>query len=412
MKILFYNHTPQVSGAERVLAMILARLDRHRFEPVVLCPADGAMRDLAEAQGVRCLSVPPLQARFTWRPDAAVRYLASFWRTIRAARGQVVEAAPDLIHANSIRAGLVMAAATVGLAVPVIWHLHDLLPRHPFSTAIRLFALLSDRNRMLAVSQAVAAKFQGRLLRLARRRVPIAVLRNAVASERFAPDMAAARAFRDELRLTPNQTEINSTTHQPYIIAAVGMLTPRKGQLELIRAFAQVVKQLPQAVLVIAGAPLFNRDEEYQQKLIATARELGLSDRVRFLGPRRDVAAIYQAADVLVVNSWAEPFALVVLEGLASGAALVATAVGGTPEMIEHGEQGWLVPPGDQAALAAAIVKLLTEPELRTRLAAAGRARAQRQFSLEQYLRELEEFYARAVSPPPRAGVFARTQHS
>ena len=154
MKILFYNHTGTVSGAERVLSMILARLDRNRFEPVVVCPAESRMMELAEGHGVRTRGLRQLEARFTWRLDRMLRYLGSFAEVIRDARTTVMDEAPDAIHANSIRAGLVMSAATIGLKVPVVWHAHDILPRHPFSTAVRLFAAATARNHILAVSHA------------------------------------------------------------------------------------------------------------------------------------------------------------------------------------------------------------------------------------------------------------------
>jgi L-malate glycosyltransferase len=403
MRVLFYNHTAQVSGAERVLLAVLKHLDRGRFEPLVLCPAEGPMREMAEAQGVECYALEQLEARFTWSVRACARYLASFRRAIKQARARVVELQPDVIHANSIRAGLVMAAATTGLRVPVVGHLHDLLPRHPFSAAIRLFALLSSRNRMLAVSQAVADRFQGLLLRCFQQRVPVAVMRNAVELDRFAPDEGAARAVREELGLGDDAP----------LVGIVGQITERKGQLELIRAFAAVLKQIPQATLLVVGAPLFNRsDEEYRDKLVATAQQLGVADRVRFTGPRKDVAAIYQALDVLVVNSWAEPFALVVLEGMASGAAMVATAVGGTPEMIEHGEQGWLVKAGDEAGLAEAVATLLARPALRAHFSKQGRCRARVRFSFTHYIRRLEDFYREAAARREGPSRQAAPQHS
>src|SRR5437016_14623737 len=93
-----------------------------------------------------------------------LHYLTSFALVIRSARQIVIEEKPDLVHANSIRAGLVMSAATFGLGVPVIWHAHDIQPRHPLSSAVRLFAALRSHNHILAVSNAVAVRFRGTLL--------------------------------------------------------------------------------------------------------------------------------------------------------------------------------------------------------------------------------------------------------
>ena len=141
--------------------MILGRLNRDRYEPVVVCPENSRLMEMIRAAGVRTRGLQALEARFTWRVDRMIRYLLSFAAVIRCARNVVKDEAPDAIHANSIRAGLVMSAATLGLRVPVIWHAHDILPRHPLSTAIRLFTCTTSQNRILAVSHAVADRFRG-----------------------------------------------------------------------------------------------------------------------------------------------------------------------------------------------------------------------------------------------------------
>jgi L-malate glycosyltransferase len=383
MKILFYNHTGQVSGAERVLEMILNGLDRERYECVVTCPDNSKLFELMNAAGERTRGLRLLEARFTWRPDLLLRYLRSFVQVIRDARSVVVSEAPDAIHANSIRAGIVMAAATIGLRVPVIWHGHDILPRHPLSSAVRLFALLSSGNHILAVSNAVVAGFRGVLLKLFSCRVPIRVIHNAVDLERFKPNSETRITARAALGLTNAQS----------VIGMVGQLTPRKGQLELIESFASVAREVPDAVLLIVGEPLFNRDGEYAEELRRTAASLNIGNRVRFLGARSDVPQLMQAMDVLVVNSHEEPFALTVLEGLASGVAVIATAVGGTPEMITNGKNGCLVPARDNEALAESLIILLHEPELRAWLGHNARQGAEARFSTKRFLREIDAFY-------------------
>src|SRR5437667_1123017 len=150
MKILFYNHTGQISGAERVLLMILRGLDSRRFDAVVACPPEGQLGRMVSDLQVRTISIDSLRARFTWRPDRLIRYLGSFFQVIRSARLNVIHEAPDIVHANSIRGGLVMSAATFGLNVPIVWHVHDLLPRHLLSVAIRFFLCLSRRNQVIA----------------------------------------------------------------------------------------------------------------------------------------------------------------------------------------------------------------------------------------------------------------------
>ncbi len=380
MKVLFYNHTGQVSGAERVLLMILARLDRVNFDLLVICPEPGPLSGMVTSLGVPVQNIPGLEARFTWRVDRLLRYLGSFFLVIGQLRRRVIRLKPDLIHANSIRAGLVATAATLGLGTRVVWHLHDLLPRHPLSTGVRVFALLCGRTRMVAVSRAVAENFRGALSGLKDR---ITIILNAIDAERFRPDEIARQQVRDELHLGERYP----------VVGIVGQLTPRKGQLELIRAFAQVVAASPKAMLLVIGAPLFNRDHEYEQLLKDTSRGLGISEQVRLLGARNDVAAVMQALDLLVVNSAAEPFGLVALEAMASGTPVLAAARDGLTEIIEHGVDGWLVAPGDENGLAVSILEISRQPELCARLAAAGKKKVDARFLADRYMVELESFY-------------------
>lgn len=381
MKILFYNHTGQVSGAERMLLMILSRIDRKMFEPCLVCPAEGPLKKMTTELGVEVETLKILDARFTWRVDHLLRYGASFLRVMRDLRLKVKNHQPDLVHANSIRSGLVATAATIGLKPRIVWHLHDLLPRHPISTLIRLYAALSKRTVMLAVSEAVARNFRGALSSLMKDRV--SVILNAIDLDRFQPDQLAKRRIRKDLRFRESD----------FIVGTVGQITPRKGQLELLSAFRHALAESPNMVLLVVGAPLFNRDHEYLDALKRTATELGIGNKVRLLGPRSDIGAIMQTLDLLVVNSKAEPFGLVILEAMACGTAVLAAAVDGIPEIIQHHENGWLVSPGDEAALAEGMVNLGRRPEYRARLADRGMQHAEAYFSADRYLVDLHAFY-------------------
>ena len=161
----------------------------------------------------------------------------------------------------------------------------------------------------------------------------------------------------------------------------------------MLRAFAQVLVEVPGAVLLIVGAPLFNRDDEYLELLHNVAADLGIAGKVQMLGSRSDVAAIMQALDLLVINSAAEPFGLVALEAMACGTPVLAAATGGLTEIIEHGKDGWMFPPRDEESLAAAIVSLSRQPMLRARLADEGRNTVGSRFNAGRYLTDLQGFY-------------------
>ncbi|MEP7342030.1 MAG: glycosyltransferase [Acidobacteriota bacterium] len=389
MKVLFYNHTGQVSGAERVMLMILSGIDRNKFQASVICPKLGDLTGLAEDIGVPVINVELLEARFTWRPDRLIQYLASFFEVIMKLRRVIMQAEPDLIHANTIRAGLVATTATLGTRIQVIWHLHDMLPRHPLSTLIRWYATISPRTNLLAISWAVAHRFRGGALRLINGCRKIQVIHNGIDLKRFIADPGARQKVRDEFKLAEGT----------FVIGIVGQITPRKGQLELIRAFARIVHQIPRSRLVVVGAPLFNNDHEYLLKIKQAAEDLKISDRVIFTGARSDVPVIMCALDLLVLNSKIEPLGLVVLEAMVCGTPVLATAVDGVPELMNHKVTGWLVSAGNEKQLAESIITLGNNWRLRNGLAENARRNVVSGFSKEKYLWLVENYYKQVCRP-------------
>jgi glycosyltransferase involved in cell wall biosynthesis len=283
-----------------------------------------------------------------------------------------------------------MTIATVGLKVPVVWHVHDLLPRHPLSTAIRFVASALRQTHVVAVSHAVARRFCGSLLRWFSPRPQITTIHNAVDIERFQPNPWKRAGKRLSLKFTEHD----------LVIGIIGQLTPRKGQLETIEAFAHVARNFPDAKLVIVGEALFNRDFEYADVLRDTAKALGISDRVFFLGQREDIPELTRAFDLAIVNSKAEPFGLTVVEAMASGTPVLATAVDGIQEIVEHGETGWLVSPEDHQELVEGLELLLADKNLRSQLSASALTAVRSRFAADAFSSRIEKFY-RGICVPP-----------
>ena len=145
-------------------------------------------------------------------------------------------------------------------------------------------------------------------------------------------------------------------------------------------------------MLLVAGAGPLREDLE------AEAARLGLADRVRFLGVRRDRATLYAAMDLFVLPSRWEGLSLALVEAMGAGRAVVATDVGGNPEVVQHGRTGLLVPPGDAGALADAIGKVARDRELRASLGDAAAADARSRFSIEQHVAQLSALYRRGLA--------------
>jgi glycosyltransferase involved in cell wall biosynthesis len=179
-------------------------------------------------------------------------------------------------------------------------------------------------------------------------------------------------------------------------VGSVGRLDPVKDQATLLRALASLTASGLDAVGVLVG------DGPERPALQRLAAELGLRDRLRFLGARRDVPRLLAAFDLFVQASLSEALPNALLEGLGAGLPVVATAVGGTLDVVRP-EVGLLVPPADPGAMALAVLRLARDAGLRHRLGAAGRALVAHRYSLDAMLAAYADLYARLLPPPAAA---------
>jgi glycosyltransferase involved in cell wall biosynthesis len=171
------------------------------------------------------------------------------------------------------------------------------------------------------------------------------------------------------------------------LVGVVARLQPEKGVANFLEAAARVSGAFPDARFVVVG------DGPLREELLDLARRLGISERVCFLGYRTDSRALMALMDLLVVPSLTEGSPLIVLEAIAAGVPVVASAVGGIPDQLRHGKEGLLVPPGAPDALGEALAALLRDPEYARRLGEAGRRRAKNEFSHEALVRRIEGVY-------------------
>lgn len=397
MRVLFYNHTTNVSGAERVLLLALRRLDRKVIEPVVVCPSGQLERESRDL-GISVRMVPELNARFTLRPDRLVIYLLSLLKTITALRNEINRARPDAIHANSIRAGIAALFATVWTGHIVFWHVHDELKPHPLSTAIRLLVRASRRCRVIAVSEATASSFIGIILKPTQATEPVIVIHNAVDLDNLDAG-GIEQNIREELGFDPDS----------FLFGIVGQITPRKGQLELVRTFAKAAKHMPLAKLLIVGKPIFNDDNVFHVQVVDATRDLGLADRVKFLGQRSDATRIIKDLDTLVINSSSEAFVMVAIEAMACETPVIATDVGGTREMIRHEFNGWLIDHGDADQLAGALITAYRSKDTRQLFASRSRNIVEERLNAPRFICELQSALRSAGSREMHGPAFGAT---
>jgi glycosyltransferase involved in cell wall biosynthesis len=185
------------------------------------------------------------------------------------------------------------------------------------------------------------------------------------------------------------------------LLGQVGDIIPRKGLLHLVRALPNILAATPRAKLLVVGDQKGSAD--YLSQVRREAKELGVAEAIRWAGHRRDIPQILSALDVYVLASLEESFPLSILEALAAGLPVVASAVGGIPECVVPGENGQLAPPGDPSRLAAVIIPLAQSAQLRKQLGNAGRKQVLAGFDVTAVTPRIEKVYETLCRPKRRA---------
>ncbi|MBM3476602.1 MAG: glycosyltransferase family 4 protein [Armatimonadetes bacterium] len=381
MRIAYADHAVDIGGAEKSLTDLIARLDCSRYEPTLLCAADAKWLEGARLEGVTIERVFGAGGVLDRKRDDLAPGLLSNARTVRQAMPLVFRLwrtirrlGPDIVHTNTLKTHLLAGAAARFAGRRLIWHLRDILEEGN-ARKLLLRAARRLRPKVIAISEAVRRSLGGA-------EVDVVVVYNGTDLSAFRPS-PRREALRAALGLQPEEVAIS----------IVGRLTPWKGHRELLRAFAEVVREEPRTRLLVVGEVAFWEDT-YETELRNLAEELGIASLVQWLGFRSDVPDILAATDIFALPSIDEPFGRAVVEAMAVQLPVIGTRSGGVPEIVVEGKTGLLVPPGDQRELAAALVRLARDAELRRSMGQAGRARATDLFDVNRTAQRVQEVYA------------------
>jgi len=364
INVLFIIKPERSAGAEMVLVEAAARLDPDRFR--VIC---GLLTP--DAAGV----IPPHLSTVDFRMPGLNGWV--WLRFILQLCWIIYRRRVDLLHVNSYVPGNYARLAAILMQVPIIidhWHGFT-----RFSRKRRLVCRVLGRftDLSLAVSRGVRDYLvsQGGL-----NPAKIRVVANGV-------DIAAIDAARPRNLV---RRGLGLPEGAPVIGLVARLDHWGKGHKELFEAMAPLMARRPVHALMVGGG---RRIDEVR----ALAAGLGLAGAVHFLGPRHDVPDLLNAMDIFVLPSYSEGLSLALLEAMAAGKPVIATAVGGTPEVVTDGDNGLLIPPRDAGSLAAALTRLLSDPALAQRLGANARAHVREHFSLDRLGREINEIYGELV---------------
>jgi len=364
-----------VGGLEKVVISLLRHLDRNAFEPSLIClDGPGKLFDQVELPSDKTLVLDKSGAR-SFGP---VRFDPSMLVRIRAflRRNRV-----DIVHAHNT-APLIYAGigSKLGRHRPVfVYSEHNQIysaspsARRKFAYYVRL------AHHVVAVSE----DLQRTLTREVGVRMPVRVIHNGIDGSRykFEPD--------------PEMRSRLGAVDDTFLVGTAVVLSKQKGITYLLQAAERVVREEPRVRFAIAG------DGPLREELVREAEERGLGDSVTFLGYRSDIPQLLSAFDLYVLPSLWEGLPLALLEAMAVGKPALATRVGGNPEVIEHGVNGYIVEPRDVGALADSVLEAARDPELAERVKRVNREKFERQFSVEAMTRAHEALY-REVAPRPR----------
>jgi glycosyltransferase involved in cell wall biosynthesis len=369
--VLVVHPSDEAYGADRVVLRLATGLAARGWRVRVLLSDDQApgwlTRRLDEAAiPIARGPLAPARRRYM-RPLALPGYVRRLVRARRWIRAEAATFRPTVIHVNT-SALLVGAILGRPAGARLAWHVHEIVVRPRLLAWVFRLAPALAADRVVAISGAVRDHCSP--LRLRRRRID--VVWNGLEDRAVAP-------------LSPGAAPI---------VAFVGRLNRWKGYEVFVDAAARLAPVLPDARFLIAGDP----PEGESWRIGALRNRLDshrLAGRAEHVGFSADVPALLDGVDVVAVPStWPEPFGLVTLEAMRAGRPVVATAHGGTLDLVEDGVTGLLVPPRDPAALADAIATLLRDPGLRARMGAAARARFEASFTIARFLDGIEAAYA------------------
>ena len=368
ISVLYFTNSVVRGGAEEHILTLLRKLDRKVYRPLLVCPPECAEKLRPDLPG----DVPLERLRYQWPYQiSSALHLAGILR----------DYCVGILHSHLF--GSSIAASPIGWLsrVPVVLETPHL--REAWRHGLIKGSYVIDRavgkcvDHYVAVSEANARYLIGEKGLPARK---VHIIHNGCDLKKYDPERRAPQGMKNSLGFAEDDP----------IIVALGRLEPQKGHRILLEAHARVLREVPRARLVCVGTGAL------AQELRDQTRRLQIEDGVRFVGYQSNVGDWLALADVSVLPSLFEGLPLVAIESLAAQRPMIATAVDGTTEVIINERTGLTVPPENAQKLADALVRLLRQPELRQRLARAGRQWVLEHFSQEQQIRKTEELYLRA----------------
>ncbi len=361
------NHE-RLGGGEKSFSELVKGLDRQVFRPVVIGPQAGLFRETMETTGLKYYPLP--------LGESAKIGIIGLYNIVRAIREIVKAEQITLLYACTIKSLLLGRLGTCGKSIPAIWHVRTMKTHGMLDWLIPVLAA-----RIITISEAV----KGKIPNFYKKRTT--VLPNAINLAE-----AGQKSIEFDFRKRYN---ISSDT---ILFGVIGRIAQEKGQSYFIEAAARIAPEYPKARFILAGEPFLAEDNKYQAHLKDLAQSLGIADKLIWPGYAPNIWPVIGALDIVVVPSLREGFGRILVEAMAMGKPIIASRIGGIPEIVQDRQEALLVTAGDSALLAQAMREILADANLRQALAQNGKKTAQSKFGLELYHDKIHKIFQESLS--------------
>lgn len=367
----------ELGGAQENTLYTVANLDKEKFQPLLITGRGGYLDDKAK-------QIPGLKiyfSRFLVRPVSPIKDIFALLRIYFILKKEK----PTIVHTHSSKAGILGRWAAYWANIPVIIHTFHGFGFNPYQKKIIQKIFIWLEKKTAKISQSLIAVSEENMKYGVANNIGKAeqykVIHSGIEMDKFSVPLEKQSVVGEELGLSEDN----------LVVGMVACFKIQKSPLDFVRMAELVKKEINLAKFVLIG------DGELRGQIEKTIKNRNLAGDVFLLGWRQDIPELISIFDVFVLTSLWEGLPRVLLEALASGEPVVATDVNGNREVIKHGENGFLVKPGDYSTMAKYVIQLLRDKNLREEMGKKGRSIVNQSFEIKQMLKDIEELYKNLI---------------